>query len=124
MMLCDENAINFIYWEHERENIDIPFEGKARDLYFFDDNNEIIYIPNNIIQAKYKDDLSYQEEMKDKFAEYERRLFIVYFNLNLFTILSFSCQSSLTFTQTFKFTFSSSIFSTSCLLAVEIFFNI
>lgn len=73
MMLCDENAINFIYWRNEGENIDIPFEGKVRDFYFFDDNNQIIFIPNNINQVKYRDDIAYYEELKEKFADCFRK---------------------------------------------------
>ena len=75
MMLCDENVINFIRWEHEGDNIGIPFEGKVRDLYFSDDNNEIIYFPNNIKQAEDKDVLAYYEEIKVKIADCFRKGF-------------------------------------------------
>lgn len=64
MMLCDENAINFIYWDYEGKIIDIPFEGEVRDFYFFNDNNEIISILNNKSEAK----LSFDEELKERFS--------------------------------------------------------
>ena len=80
MMLCDENVIEFIYWDHEGDNIDIPFEGNVRDFYFFDDNNEIIYIPNNIKQnglIKQLNCSSYYEDLKEKFAGCFRKGFII-----------------------------------------------
>ena len=46
------------------------------------------------------------------------------FNLNLFTMLSFSCQSSFTFTHVFKFTLTPKFCSISIRAILPIFFNI